>query len=124
MLDTSFSPWPAYTEEEADAVRRVLLSGRVNYWTGQECRQFENEFAAAVACSHSVAVANGTLALEIALRALEISPGDEVIITPRSFVASAPCVLNVGSTPVCDVLDSDSQNITSATLAALRIQRV
>lgn len=119
MLDTSFSPWPAYTEEEADAVRRVLLSGRVNYWTGQECRQFENEFAAAVGCSHGVAVANGTLALEIALRALEIGPGDEVIVTPRSFVASASCVVNVGATPVFADVDPDSQNITADTVAAV-----
>lgn len=119
MLDTTFSPWPAYTEEEADAVRRVLRSGRVNYWTGRECRQFEKEFAAATGCAHGVAVANGTLALEIALRALEIGPGDEVIVTPRSFVASASCVLNVGATPVFADVDPDSQNITAETVAAV-----
>lgn len=119
MLDTPFTPWPSYSEEEADTVRRVILSGRVNYWTGHECRLFETEFAGAVGCAHAVAVANGTLALEIALRALEIGPGDEVIVTSRSFVASASCVVNVGATPVFADVDPDSQNITAETVAAV-----
>lgn len=119
MLDTKFAPWPVYTEEEVEAVRRVLLSGRVNYWTGEECRLFEQEFAEATGCSHAVALANGTLALEIALRTLGIGPGDEVIVTPRSFIASASCVVNVGATPVFADVDPDSQNITAETIAAV-----
>ena len=119
MLDTNLSPWPAFTEEEADAVRAVILSGRVNYWTGEECRLFEQEFAQATGCAHAVAVANGTLALEIALRALEIGPGDEVVVTPRSFIASASCVVAVGATPVFADVDPDSQNITADTIAAV-----
>jgi dTDP-4-amino-4,6-dideoxygalactose transaminase len=80
MLNTLFPPWPSYTQEEADAVSRVLLSNQVNYWTGQECREFEKEFAAWSGSRHAIALANGTVALELALEALEIGPGDEVIV--------------------------------------------
>jgi dTDP-4-amino-4,6-dideoxygalactose transaminase len=116
MLNTAFSPWPSYTAEEAQAVSRVLLSNRVNYWTGPECRYFEQEFAQWVGVAHAVAVVNGTLALELALRALGVGAGDEVVVTPRSFVASATCVLNVGATPVFADVDRDSQNITARTI--------
>lgn len=123
MLDTSFSPWPAYTEEEADAVRSVILSGRVNYWTGHECRLFEEEFAQATGCAHAISIANGTLALEIALRALKIGPGDEVVVTPRSFIASVSCVVAMGAIPVFADVDPDSQNITADTISAVLSNR-
>ncbi len=80
MLNTEFSPRPSFTEEEARAVSGLLLSNRVNYWTGQECRAFEQEFAAWTGVSHAVALANGTLALDVALKALGVGPGDEVIV--------------------------------------------
>lgn len=117
MLNTPFSPWPAFSEEEADAIRDVLLSNRVNYWTGQECRQFEEEFAAWVGAEYAVAVANGTVALDLALKGLGIGPGDEVIVTPRTFIASVSCIVNAGATPVFADVDRDSQNITGATVA-------
>lgn len=123
MLDTSLSPWPVYSEEEIDAVAKVLRSGRVNYWTGQECRLFEREFAAATGCDHAIAIANGTLALEIALRALGIGPGDEVVVTPRSFIASASCVVAVGAKPIFADVDPDSQNITADSIAAVLTER-
>lgn len=116
MLNTPFSPWPCYTQEEQDAVARMLASNRVNYWTGEECRRFEREFADWTGVGHAVALANGTVALELALRALDISAGDEVIVTPRSFFASASCVVAVGATPVFADVDRDSQNITAATI--------
>ncbi len=116
MLGTHFSPWPSFTEEEADAVRRVLLSNKVNYWTGEECRRFETEFAAWSSTTYAVALANGTVALEASLHALGIGPGDEVIVTPRSFLASASCVISVGATPVFADIDRDSQNISAATI--------
>jgi len=119
MLDTPFPPWPSFTGEEGDAVRRTLLSNRVNYWTGGECRLFEQEFAAWCGCRHAVAVANGTLALEASLRALGIGPGDEVVVTPRTFIASASCIVAVGATPVFADVDRDSQNITAETVAAV-----
>ena len=89
MLGTPFSPWPCFTEEEAEAVASVLRSNRVNYWTGEEGRLFEREFAEWVGTRHAVALMNGTVALDVALKALGVGPGDEVIVTPRSFIASA-----------------------------------
>src|SRR5205085_1483880 len=96
MLHTSVAPWPNYTEEEQQAVAQVLASGRVNYWTGEEARTFEREYAQWAESERAVALFNGTVALDLALRALEIGPGDEVIVTPRTFIASISCVTNVG----------------------------
>lgn len=111
MLNTPFSPWPSFTEEEADAVRDVVLSNKVNYWTGQECREFEKEFAAWSDSAYAIALGNGTLALDVALQALDIGPGDEVIVTPRTFIASISSVVNAGAVPVFADVDADSQNI-------------
>ena len=119
MLNTPFSPWPCFSEEEAEAVSRVLLSNKVSYWTGNECREFEKEFGAWVGCDYSVALTNGTIALELALRALGICPGDEVIVTPRTFLASVSCIVAVGARPVFADVDMDSQNITAETIHAV-----
>jgi dTDP-4-amino-4,6-dideoxygalactose transaminase len=116
MLGTPFSPWPSFTPEEAQAISRVLLSNRVNYWTGTEGREFEREFAAWVGTTHAVALANGTLALDLALKALNIGSGDDVIVTPRSYIASASCVVIAGARPVFADVDPDSQNITASTI--------
>jgi dTDP-4-amino-4,6-dideoxygalactose transaminase len=118
MLNTPFSPWPSYSEEEVDAAARVLRSNKVNYWTGTEGREFEAEFANWCSAKYAVALMNGTVALEVALRALDIGPGDEVVVTPRTFVASASCVTLVGATPVFADVDRDSQNISATTIAA------
>jgi len=123
MLNTPFSTWPSFTEEEANAVRDVVLSNKVNYWTGQECRQFEKEFAAWADCAYGVAVSNGTLALDVALKALNIGPGDEVIVTPRTFLASASTVVTAGAVPVFADVDRDSQNITAETIRAVLTPR-
>ncbi|QEA13275.1 DegT/DnrJ/EryC1/StrS family aminotransferase [Comamonas flocculans] len=123
MLSTSFSPWPSFTEEEAAAVQRVLLSNRVNYWTGTECREFEAEFAAWAGTRHAVALANGTLALDVALKALGIGPGDEVVVTPRTFIASISCVVNAGATPVFADVQADSGNLSAATIAKVLTSR-
>lgn len=119
MLDTPFSPWPVFSAEEAQAVARVLASGRVNYWTGQECRTFEREFAAWGGVPHAVALANGTLALDVALRALGVGPGDDVIVTPRTFMASVSCVVNAGARPVFADVDLDSGNLCAETVRAV-----
>jgi dTDP-4-amino-4,6-dideoxygalactose transaminase len=123
MLNTPFSVWPSFTEEEAAAVKQVLLSNRVNYWTGNECREFEREFAAWSGARHAIALANGTLALDIALKALGIGPGDEVIVTPRTFIASVSCVVNAGATPVFADVELDSGNISAATIARVLTPR-
>lgn len=111
MAIPRFSPWPCFTEEESNAVQKVLLSNKVNYWTGQECREFEKEFAQFTDSLHAVAVANGTVALDLALKALNVGEGDEVIVTPRTFLASVSCVVNCGATPVFADVDLNSQNI-------------
>lgn len=113
----SFLNWPSFTEEEAEAVQKVLLSNKVNYWTGQECRLFEEEFAKWCGSKYAVALANGTLALDIALQALGIKVGDEVIVTPRTFIASISCVVNIGAIPVFADVDLNSGNITQETIA-------
>ena len=115
-----FPPWPVFGQDEIDAAGAVLASGRVNYWTGEECRRFEEAYAAHTGTRHAISLANGTLALELALHALGIGPGDEVIVPARTFIASASCVVARGAVPVvCDV-DPVSQNLTAdAVLAAL-----
>jgi dTDP-4-amino-4,6-dideoxygalactose transaminase len=123
MLNTKFAPWPSFTPEEASAVQQVLLSNKVNYWTGTECREFEKEFAAWCGTSHAVALANGTLALDVALKALGVGPGDEVVVTPRTFIASVSCVVNAGATPVFADVDNDTGNLTAQTIAAVLSSR-
>lgn len=117
MLNTQFSPWPSFTQEEADAISRVLLSNKVNYWTGTECRKFEKEFAAWTGTDYAVALANGTLALDVALQAMGIGEGDEVIVTPRSFIASVSTVVNAGAIPVFADVDNNTGNISATTIA-------
>jgi dTDP-4-amino-4,6-dideoxygalactose transaminase len=119
MLNQSVAPWPAFTAEEIEAVSRVMASGRVNYWTGDEGRAFEREFAAWAETEHAVAVANGTVALDLALHGLGIGAGDEVIVTPRTFIASVSCVANAGARPVFAEVDRASGNITAETIAAV-----
>jgi len=112
MIDNHFTEWPLFTLEEADCVRDVLLSNKVNYWTGSECREFEKEFSAWSDAKYAVALGNGTLALDVALKALDISIGDEVIVTSRTFIASVSSIVNAGAIPIFSDVDLDSQNIT------------
>jgi len=114
-----FPPWPHYEEDEISSTMLTLKSGRVNYWTGQEGRQFEDEFAAFVGTNYAVALMNGTVALEAALIALGMGPGDEVIVASRTFIASASCVLIRGGRPVMADVDPVSQNITADTVLAV-----
>lgn len=116
MLNTKFSPWPSFTEEEANAVRDVVLSNKVNYWTGQECREFEKEFAAWAGTQYAIALSNGTLALDVALKALGVCVGHDVIVTPRTFLASASTVVTAGANPVFADVDLNSQNITAESI--------
>jgi dTDP-4-amino-4,6-dideoxygalactose transaminase len=115
--------WPVYTDEEIDAVTGVLRSGKVNAWTGPDVFAFETEYCDYTGAAHAIAMANGSVTLDTALRILDIQPGDEVIVTPRSFVASASCVLLAGGIPVFADIDPDSQNITPETIAPLITSR-
>ena len=114
-----FSPWPSFTQEEADAVQCTLLSNKVNYWTGNECREFEKEFAAWSDVKYAVALGNGTLALDVAFKALEVAVGDEVIVTSRTFVASIFSIVNSGLVPIFADVDLDTQNITAESIRSV-----
>ena len=115
--------WPFFADDEIEAAVQVLRSGKVNYWTGEEGRLFEKEFAAFAACKHSVAVANGSVALECALKALGIGPGDEVITTSRTFIASASCAVMLGARPIITDVDHDSQNVTAESIGRVLTPR-
>ena len=123
MLNTSLAPWPVFTSQEVEAVSEVLSSGRVNYWTGEVCRQFETDYAAWCGTKQAIALANGTLALDVALAGLGIGPGDEVVVTPRTFIASVSCVVNAGATPVFADVDLDSGNIEAHTIERVLTKR-
>ena len=124
MLNTKFPPWPSFTQAEADKVSEVLLSNKVNYWTGQEGREFEREFAKYTDSKYAIALSNGTLALDLALVALGIgarnggSEFDEVIVTSRTYLASASAIVTAGARPVFADVDVNSQNITVDTVIA------
>ncbi|WP_028585070.1 DegT/DnrJ/EryC1/StrS family aminotransferase [Desulfogranum mediterraneum] len=123
MLNTQFSPWPVFEADERDAAMGPLFSGKVNYWTGQDGREFEKEYAAYTGRSHAIALANGSLAIELALCALNIGPGDEVITTARTFIASASSVVMRGAVPVIADVDSVSQDITAEIIRAVLTPR-
>ncbi|CAK0738641.1 DegT/DnrJ/EryC1/StrS aminotransferase family protein [Gammaproteobacteria bacterium] len=118
-----FPTWPSYTDAEIEATVNVLRSGRVNYWTGKIARSFEREFAEYTGVANAIAVCNGSVALGAALRAMGIGQRDEVIVTPRTFVASASEIVLAGAVPVFADVDSDSQNITPATIEPLITSR-
>lgn len=116
MSTTHFSSWPSFSEEEAESVKQVLLSNKVNYWTGTECRKFEKEFADYTDTKYAVALSNGTVALDVTFKALAIGKGDEVIVTSRTFIASVSSIITAGAIPVFADVDIDSQNITVDTI--------
>lgn len=111
------SPWPWYAPDERAAADAVLASGKVNYWTGQETRLFEKEYAGYLKVRHAIALMNGTVALELPLRMWGIGPGDDVIVTPRSFMASVSCAVLQGARPIFADVDRDSGNLTAETIA-------
>lgn len=120
---TALPGWPHFSEDEIATVVSILRSGKINYWTGDQGRQFEAEFADYCGGKHAVAVANGTVALELALWALGIGPGDEVVVPSRTFVASATCVVMRGATPVFADVDPTSQTLTADSVAAVLTPR-
>ena len=119
MSEINCAPWPNYSASEAAIIQDVLLSNKVNYWTGDKGREFERRFANTMGSSHAIALSNGTLALDLALVALDVGAGDEVVVTPRSFIASASAVHNCGAKPVFADVDFHSQNITAESIQAV-----
>ena len=115
---------PASQKKKLDAVQKVLLSNKVNYWTGNEGREFEKEFADFADTEYAVAVSNGTVAIDLSLHALDIGLGDEVVVTSRTFIASISSIVLVGATPVFAEVDGDSQNITAETINAVITDKI
>lgn len=118
-MNNQFSPWPSFTKEEADKAHEIIISNRVNYWTGSECREFEKEFATWSDSKYAIALGNGTLALDVAFKSLNVAKGDEVIVTSRSFIASISSIVNAGATPVFADVDLSSQNITPGNIRSV-----
>ncbi|WP_293914292.1 DegT/DnrJ/EryC1/StrS family aminotransferase [Deinococcus sp.] len=119
LQQLSLAGWPVFEADEIGAVSRVLTSGKVNYWTGTEARDFEREYAQALGVPFAVALHNGTVALELALYALGVGSGDEVITTPRTFIASASAAVMRGAVPVFADIDPDSGNISAGNIRAV-----
>lgn len=111
--------WPQFDKDQIESATRVLASGKVNNWTGHETKAFEEEFAAWCGSSHSIAMANGSLALAAAYLALGLGQGDELITTPRTFIATASSAVLLGARPVFADVDPDSGAITADSIAPL-----
>lgn len=122
-MNKQFSPWPSYTAKEIGYVKRVLSSNKVNYWTGNECRKFEKEFAEYSHSKFAVALANGTVAIDLALKAIDLQKGDEVIVTSRTFIASVSSIVNAGGKPIFADVCLNSQNFRSENITKLINQK-
>ena len=119
MINSQFSSWPSFTLEEADAIHKVLMSNKVNYWTGDECREFEKEFAVWSNSKYAIALGNGTQALDGALKALDVGVGNEVIVTSRTHISSVSSIVNTGAIPIFADVDLNTQNITPASIRSM-----
>ena len=119
MINSQFSPWPSFTLKEADAIHKVLMSNKVNYWTGNECREFEKEFAVWSNSKYAIALGNGTQALDSAFKALDVGVGNEVIVTSRTYISSVSSIVNAGAIPIFADVDLNTQNITPASIRSM-----
>lgn len=115
----NISPWPKFDADQIDAATRVLASGRVNTWTGHDTIAFEQEYADWCGTSHAIALANGSLALSAAYLSIGLGVGDELITTPRTFIATASSAVLLGAKPVFSDVDSDSGSITAVSIAPM-----
>jgi dTDP-4-amino-4,6-dideoxygalactose transaminase len=115
-VDHPLPKWPQFDENAIRAVEEVLRSGKVNYWTGRRGMEFEKRFAEWQGSRYAISVATGTAALHVALSALGIGPGDEVIVPSYTFIASSFSVVQAGAVPrFADVnLDDHCISVESA----------
>ena len=104
-----FNNMPFYSDKTIKKVAALLKSGKVNYWTGNECKKFEKEFSNYIGNKYAVTLSNGSVALELALKVLNLKKQDEIIVTPRSFVISASCTINLGLKPVFADVDNNGK---------------
>ena len=114
-----FKKWPQYSQTEIEAAMNVLCTGKVNYWTGHECKAFEKEFANYIGSKFGVALANGTVALEACYRAIGIREGDEIITTPRTFIATSMAAINLGAKTIFADVDINTGCISHSTIEPL-----
>ena len=98
---------PFYSKKSIQKIGPMLKSGKVNYWSGNEGKKFEKEFSNYLGNRYSVALSNGSVALEIALQALKLKKKDQIIVSPRSFIISASCTINLGLKPIFADVDSN-----------------
>lgn len=108
--------WPQINNDMINSVVNILESGKLNQWNNSAVNNFEKKFAKYFGCNYAIAVFNGTVALELCVKTLNLIEGDEVIVTPRTFLASASCCAWYGITPVFVDVDENSQNITLETI--------
>ena len=113
------SSWPKFNSDEIKVVTKVLLSGKVNRWTGSETKNFEKEFAENCGTKYAVALANGSIALTAAYKSLNLKEGDELITTSRTFIATASCAAMLGLKIVFADVDRDSGAITAESIKPL-----
>ena len=103
---------PFYSNKSIQKIGPMLRSGKVNYWSGNEGKKFEKEFSNYLGNKYSVGLSNGSVALEMALKALKLKKQDQIIVTPRSFIISASCTINLGLKPIfSDIDDNGNLNI-------------
>ena len=112
-----FEKWPYYDTEQINAVCNTLISGNVNYWTGTQTKQFEENFAAWCGTKYSIALANGTAALDASYKSLRLENDDEVITTPRTFIATSSSAIINGLKPIFADVDADSGNISPTSIS-------
>lgn len=118
-----FPAWPQPVPEDEEAVLQVLRSGAWGSTHGNQVTEFEAEFAAAQGAKHAIALSNGTLALAAALRAAGVGVGDEVIVPPYTFIATAAAPLFVGAVPVFADVDPHTHLLDPAAVEAAITER-
>jgi dTDP-4-amino-4,6-dideoxygalactose transaminase len=107
----SLNEWPYYDQEMIDISSEILKSGKVNYWTGNFCKEFEKAFAKKFEQKYAVSLMNGSVALTAAYMALDLKENDEVITTPRTFIATTSAMQLLNIKPVFVDICRNSGNI-------------
>ncbi len=118
-LENKLNKWPNYDNEVILKTSEILRNGAVNYWTGEEGKLFENEFSNWCGVKHSLCMANGSLALSAIYKAIGLVENDEIITTPRTFIATSSEAFLLGAKPVFAEVDRESGNITAESIRPL-----
>ncbi len=117
VRERPYPPWPVLGDKDVESVAEVLRSGKLTQLTGEAVATFEEAFAAWHGIRHCVTTSNGTTAIHAALTALDVGPGDEVIVPAHTFIASATPVLHAGATPVFADIDERTYCISPESVA-------